>query len=265
MHTFFLDLRQSLRSLWKAPGFMVPAALSLALGIGANTATFSALKAALTPQLAWDNPAELVYVGRQDARFPNLPPTLDVNYATFELWQARQRALVPLAGFAGVTMTLAGPVEPRSVAGLRVSPEFWPVLRVKPLLGRLPEAAEEGVMVASHKLWVSALGKDPAVVGKAFQVAGRSRILVGILPPGAVWLGTEVFVPLEPTGEEKASSSSFISLAGRMRPGLNEANVQAALRTMNRQLQASDSGLRPISAVPRLLTEVRARQDRHEK
>ena len=74
MNAFFLDFRQSLRGLWKAPGFMVPAALSLALGIGANTATFSALRAALTPQLAWENPQELVFVGRQDSRFPNLPP-----------------------------------------------------------------------------------------------------------------------------------------------------------------------------------------------
>ena len=235
---------------------MAPAVLSLALGIGANIATFSALRAALTPQLAWENPAELVFVGRQDARFPNLPPTLDVNYATFQLWQARQPALFPLAGFSRTNVTLGGPIEPRSAVALRVSPEFWPVLRVKPLLGRLPEGAEEGVMVASHKLWVSALGKDPAVVGKAFRVAGRSRVLVGVLPLGAVWMGTEIFLPLEPTGEEKASAGSFLSLVGRMRPGVNEANVQSAIRTMNAQLQASDAAMRPISAVPRLLTEI---------
>jgi len=256
MNAFLLDFRQSLRGLWKVPGFMVPAALSLALGIGANTATFSALRAALTPQLAWENPQELVFVGRQDSRFPNLPPTLDVNYATFQLWQARQAVLSPLAGFTRTNVTLGGPIEPRSAAGMRVSPEFWPVLGVKPLMGRLPDGAEEGVMVASHKLWVSALGKDPSAVGKAFQVAGRSRILVGILPPGAVWMGTEVFVPLEPSGEEKAAHSSFLSLVGRMRPGLNEANVQAAFRTMNTQLQASDAAMRPISAVPRRLMEI---------
>ena len=255
MNTFFLDLRQSLRGLWKAPGFMVPAVLSLALGIGANTAAFSALRAALTPQLAWENPQELVFVGRQDARFPNLPPTLDVNYATFQAWQRHQTALSTVAGFARTTVTLGGPVEPRSTAGMRVTPEFWSMLGVKPHLGRLPQGAEDGVFVASHRLWVSALGQDPSMVGKSFQVGGRALTLVGVLPPGAVWLGGEIFVPLEPTNAEKASSGSFLNVVGRMRPGLREPDIQAAFRTLNAQLQAADPAMKPISAVPRLLLD----------
>lgn len=255
MSSFLLDLRQSLRGLWKAPGFMVTAVLSLALGIGANTATFSALRAALAPQLAWKNPQELVFVGRQDARYPNLPPTLDVNYATFQLWQRYQTALSSTAAFTGMNAALGGPIEPRSVAGMRVSPEFWPMLGVQPQMGRLPQGDEEGVMVASHRLWVSALGKDPAALGKSFRVGGHSRILVGVLPPGAVWLGTEVFVPLEATAAEKADPSSFLNVVGRMRPGLSESDVRTAFRTLNAQLQASDPAMRPISAVPRLLMD----------
>ena len=255
MNTFFLDLRQSLRGLWKAPGFVVPAVLSLALGIGANTAAFSALRAALTPHLAWENPQELVFVGRQDARFPNLPPTLDVNYAAFQAWQRHQTALSTVAGFARTTETLGGPIEPRSSAGVRVSPEFWSMLGVKPHLGRLPQGAEEGVMVASHRLWVSALGQNPSIVGKSFQVGGRSATLVGVLPPGAVWAGGEIFVPLEPTNDERASAGSFLNVVGRMRPGLHEPDIQVALRTLNAQLQAADPAMKPISAVPRLLLD----------
>jgi predicted permease len=255
MNTLLLDFRQSLRSIWKSPGFLIASVLSLALGIGANTAAFSALRTALNPPLAWKSPEELVFVGRQDARFPQLPPSLDVTWATYRLWQEHQTALVSVAGYTGLRATLGGPVEPQSAVVMRVTAEFWPMLGVKPLLGRLPEAQEEGVMVASHKLWASTLQKDPAVVGKPFKVDGRPRILVGVLPPGAVWMGTEVFVPLEPTEAEKSSRSSFLNVAGRAKPGLKEADIQTAFRTLSSQLQAGEPSQKPVTAVPQPLLQ----------
>ena len=154
MTSFLLDLRQFLRSLWKSPGFLVPEVLSLALGIGANTAAFSALRAALAPHLAWKNPGELVFVGRKDAKYPMLPDTLNVSYPRFKLWQEHQAVLEPLAAFTGGPAILGGAIAPRSVRGMRVSPELWPMLGVQPLLGRLPRAKRK-------LLWWPPTGSGP--------------------------------------------------------------------------------------------------------
>ena len=110
-------------------------------------------------------------------------------------------------------------------------------------------------MVVAHGLWVSALGADPAAVGKSFTVGGRPRTLVGVLPAAAVWQRTEVFVPLELTEEERVGGFNFLAVAGRMRPGLTEADVMTAFRTLNAQLQASEPSQRATTAVPRSLLD----------
>ena len=256
MNTFLIDLRHSLRALLKAPGFLVASILSLALGIGVNIATFSALRVGLFPSLAWKDPKQLVFVGRKDSRFPMLPDTLQVSYPRFQLWQEHQKPLESLAAWAATTSTLGGPIEPRSVSVLRASPEFWVMLGVAPLLGRLPEPKEEGVLVVSHKLWVSALGKDPGAIGKSFLVGERSRTLIGILPANAVLMGREVFVPLELDQSERSMGRNFLSVTGRMRPGMSEVDVQTAFRSMSAQLQAGVATERTITAVPRPLLEL---------
>ena len=256
MNTLLLDLRQSLRSLWKSPGFLVATVLSLALGIGVNTATFSALRAGLRPQLAWKDPQQLYDVGRRDESYPVPGAILDVTYPTFKLWQENQTVLSPMAAYDGNVVILGGPIEPRSTVVSRVSPEFWPLLGVSPKLGRLPGASEEAVMVLSHKLWVSALGADPAVIGRSFVVDGHPRTVVGVLPPGAVWRGIEAFVPLLPTEDERnGRTASFLLVAGRKRPGVTEADVMTAFDLLSSQLQASEASQQGITAVPRRLVD----------
>lgn len=256
MNTLALDLRQSLRALRKAPGFLLAAVVSLALGIGVNTAAFSALRAALDPHLAWKNPQDLMDVGREDASYPMLGGTLDVTYPTFKLWQEHQTVLAPLAAYDGNVVVIGGPIEPRSALVSRVSPEFWPLLGTQPLLGRLPDGDEDGALVVSHKFWVQALGGDPAAIGKSFQVDGRLRTLVGVLPFAAVWRGIEAFVPLEPSEQERSGASgSFLLVVGRKRPGVTDAAVVTTLRTLSAQLRASDASQRGITAVPRPLLD----------
>jgi predicted permease len=251
-----LDLRHSLRSVIKAPGFLIASTLSLALGIGVNTATFSALQAGLSARLGWKDPASLVFVGRKDAAYPMLSDTLQVTYARFKLWQERQSAVSPLAAWTMNPTVLSGSIEPRSILALRVSPEFWPMVGARPLLGRLPDGAEEGVFVATRRLWSSALGADPSVIGKAFRVGGDSRTLIGVLPATVVWTGAEIFVPLEPTPDERDPTGwNFLSVGGRMRPGLTYADVQAAFRTLNAQMQSSVASERNQTAVPKPLLE----------
>lgn len=253
MPALLLDLRQSLRGLAKAPGFLVAAVLSLALGIGANVATFSVLRAAWAPDLPWKNPDELFHVGRKDANYPMLPDTIDASLARLGLWQENQAALRPLAGFTAMEAALGGPIEPRSVRLARVSPEFWPTLDPTPLLGRMPAPDEEGVLVASHRLWRGTLGSDPAVVGRSFTAGGQPYTLVAVLPPNAVWFGVDGFVPLVPTEGEKTSGLNFLQLVGRRQPGVSEAGVRAAFAAMNARLQATVPSEKPISAVPRPL------------
>lgn len=261
MPTLLLDLRQALRGLAKAPGFLVAAVLSLSLGIGANLATFSVLRAAFAPAVAWRSPEDLVHVGRRDADYPMLPDTLDVSPQRFRLWQENQTAVSPLAAYTGHgAVDIAGSIEPRSVLLFRVSPEFWPTLGVTPQLGRLPQGEEEGVLVVSHRFWTSALGGDPGALGQPFTAAGRPYVLVGVLPPAAVWFGGEAFVPLALTESERASGTNVLQVVGRRRTGVSEADVQAAFRTMNARLQSTLDSEKKITAVPRpLLTLINRR------
>jgi predicted permease len=256
MNTLALDLRQSLRALRRAPGFLVAAVVSLALGIGVNTAAFSALRAALDPHLAWKNPQELMDVGRQDASYPMPGATLDVTYPTFKLWQEHQTVLAPLAAYDRNVVVIGGSIEPRSALVSRVSPEFWPLLGTRPLLGRLPYGDEEGALVVSHRFWVRVLGGDLAVVGKSFQVDGRPHTLVGVLPFAAVWRGVEAFVPLEPSEQERSGASgSFLLVVGRTRPGVTDAAAATTFQTLSAQLRASDASQRGITAVARPLLD----------
>ena len=176
------DVRLAARRLGRTPGFTLLALVTLALGIGANTALFSVVHAVLLKPLPFAEPDRLYWVWSRHTstdRYPfSLPEFCD--------YRDRNRTLGALAGFANWTGNLAGEGTTERIPGLRVSGNFFEMLGVAPALGRTLRAADdepgrEKVVVLSHGLWQRRFGGDPAVVGRAVTLNGESFAVVGVL------------------------------------------------------------------------------------
>jgi predicted permease len=178
------DLRYALRQLRRNPGFTAVAVLTLALGIGANTAIFSVVNAVLLRPLLYKDPGRLVMVWEQNPHrgwFENI-----VSSANFLDWKKQNHVFADMAAFESVAFNLTGDNRPEEVAGERVTTNLFFVLGVQPLRGRLFVAEEEkrgrAAAVLSYGLWQQRYGGDPALVGKNISLNGENYPVVGILP-----------------------------------------------------------------------------------
>ncbi len=178
MATFCQVLRYSLRTMWKKPGFTGVIVLMLALGIGANTAIFSAVNAVLLKPLPYKDSDSLV-----------LLTGVGVTPENLEIWQSSTALFERVATVAPApSMILAGTAEPELVLGMYVSTEFFPLLGVEPRLGRgfLPEEDRPGanpVVIVSDGLWQRHFGSDPKVLGRGLTLDQTSYAVIGVMPP----------------------------------------------------------------------------------
>src|SRR5205085_1827757 len=184
MDTLLQDLRYGLRMLGKRPGFTVVAVLTLALGIGANTAIFSMVDALLI------NPLPLPQVGRLVAIWEKVPSqgverneTAVANYLD---WKAQSQSFENIALYSWWNANLSGIDPPERVQGYVVTTNLLDTLKVRPMLGRdfLPEEAEPGkdhVIILSYGLWQRRFGGDPAVVNQTLTVNGIPRTVIGVM------------------------------------------------------------------------------------
>jgi predicted permease len=230
-----------LRLLGRSPGFAIVAILTLALGIGANTAIFSALDAVLLRPLAYPAPDRLVEVfetmenGNKNS----------VSGGAYLDWRQHQTQFVALTLMNQVTYNLRGRSTPERVTGVEASHELLQVLGVTPLLGRgfLPEDDRPGgrhdVVILTEELWRSRFGGDPAIVDTTIVLDELPRTVIGILPRGA-WLMREdaFFVPavLEPGTPRARRAPHWAMVFGRLKPGVSLAQGDAELKTIKRQL-----------------------------
>ena len=178
------DVRHAFRTLWKAPGFTAVAAVTLALGIGANTAIFSVIEAVVLRPLPYRDPGRLLLVSD-----PQDPKDDGILHGDFEAWKSQSRSFEEKAvyyrnsGFSRVTLTGA---EPEQVQGAFVSANFFTLMGVSPLLGRGITADEETrrerVVVLSHGLWSRRFGKSPDVLGKVLEIDGIPSQAIGVMP-----------------------------------------------------------------------------------
>ncbi|HVZ20048.1 MAG TPA: ABC transporter permease, partial [Vicinamibacterales bacterium] len=178
------DVRYGLRVLRRSPGFTVAALLTLALGIGANTAIFSILNAVLLRPLPYTNPDRLVSVGE---RTPD-GLTERVGFATVVDWQARSRAFESFALMRSWMPTLVANGTAERIAAVRVTWNYFDMLGVRPALGRLFEKDEDAPdrwheVVLSDGLWRRQFGADPSVVGRSITMNDVVFRIVGVLPP----------------------------------------------------------------------------------
>ena len=189
--TFFLetvlqDLRYAIRMLRKSPGFTTVAVLTLALGIAANTTIFSAVSAILLRRPPVEDPARLCAVSSVD---PNTGYALGrVSVPDFESWRAQNHVFKSLAAVEGRSFTLTGQGEPEAVGGEAVTPNYFSVTGVTPVLGRafLPsegEAGKDHVVILSHALWHARFQSSPSVVGRTLEINFEPYTIIGVMPP----------------------------------------------------------------------------------
>ncbi|HYL61900.1 MAG TPA: ABC transporter permease [Candidatus Methylomirabilis sp.] len=239
------DIRYAVRMLRKSPGFTAVAVLTLALGIGANTAMFSVINATLLKPLPYPNVDRMVLVWQTYGSNPdNASIVSEPNIADI---QKQNNVLEPITLFdtAGRGYNLSEGSEPERIGGLRVSANFFDVLGVKPLLGRtfLPEEEVQGndhEVVLSYGLWQQNFAGDPSLVGKPIHIDGERYTVVGVMPPQfefQFWSkARELWVPAGyTTGDMERGSQTFVAIS-RLKPGVTLAQAKAELDTIGQHL-----------------------------
>jgi putative ABC transport system permease protein len=252
------DIHYALRLLWKRPGFTLVAIITLALGIGANTAIFSVVNAVLLAPLPYEEPDRLLVVGaRQVIANENQLPT---SWPDFEDWREQNRVFEQLAATRNAIFNLTTAGETERIMGARVSSNLYALLRVKPILGRDFLEAEgkpgaEAVAILSYGLWQRRYGADPQIVGRALQLDGIPYTVVGVLPQGVYFPApdTELVIPLIPQQREILRPMRFIRVLGRLRPGVSLQQASADMDTIaariEQQYPDSNTGWR-VQLVP---------------
>src|ERR1700677_2477651 len=230
------DIRYGLRMIWKSPGFTTVVVLTLALGIGANTAIFSVVYAVLLRPLPYLDASRLVLLNETSPKVG----TVSVSYPNYIDWRNQSHTFAQMAVVHEVGFNLTGVSRPESISGVAVSPAFLSILGVRPFLGRDFDASEENagttpVLLLSYDLWQSHLGSDPNAVGKTISLDGRTFTIAGVLPASFRWLDkTDVIEPIgawttnNPEASERGERGDT-NVVGKLGPGVTLAGARAEM------------------------------------
>ncbi|MGA2264092.1 MAG: ABC transporter permease, partial [Acidobacteriota bacterium] len=228
MQALLQDLRYGFRILFKNPGFTAVALLTLALGIGANTAIFSLVNAVLIRPLPYPESNRIVHLSPQTRSGPEY----SVTVRQFLFWQEQSQAFEAVAAYAyNSFFNLWTGSEPVSVRGLYVSEGFFRVLGIHPLFGRgfLPEEDRSGSMgtvVLSYSLWQSHFAGAADAVGRTIMLNGKDYKILGIMPQTFQFApASDLWLPLMPANS--ADPGENFEMLARIRPGLTLQNAQA--------------------------------------
>jgi len=242
MGTLLLELRYALRRLRQMPGFTVGAVLSLALGIGASTVVFSAVNGVVLRPLPAEDADRLVYLPRDG------DVESDVSIPDMTDWRARLTTFEAVAAFApGWSFDLVGDGEPERLVGAVAESDYFRVLRVRPILGRVYTAADdrEGgppVAVLSEGLWRRRFGADSAIVGRTITLSDRPTVVLGVVPASAdlLGLGSDLYMPVAPTTPwaMHERGTNHLEAIGRLKPGVRRERADAELQAVTRALAA---------------------------
>ena len=178
MTALLRDVRVALRSFRKAPTFTVVAVITLALGIGANTAIFSVVNGVLFTPLDFDKPEELVTVWGEDKNYGQLP----IATGDFRDIREQSTTVVDFSARYSVPASLTGDGPPEEVTVEWATPNYFSLLGISPALGRVYTEEEADAVVLSHGLWQRRYGADPDIIGKRIQIGGQPHTVVGVLP-----------------------------------------------------------------------------------
>lgn len=263
METFVRDVRHAVRALRKSPGFTAVAVLTIALGIGANTAIFSVVRAVLMAPLPYDEPGELVVLwgemqNRGVTTFPMSPP----DFARF---RDEVDGFESLGAVFSFTTPLTGDGDPVQVTVGNTTTDFFSMLGIEPILGRtfLPEdglpqpntgqagtgpGPLPGIALLGHGLWQTRFGGDPSVIGRTIQLGGATSEVVGVMPPdfellmppaAAVADDVDLWLAARIDFVNAPANNVFLRPVGRMKPGVSVEALQAQIDVVAADLAAN--------------------------
>jgi putative ABC transport system permease protein len=250
MESFIQDLRFGARMLAKNPGFTLIGALTLALGIGANTAIFSVVNAVLLQPLPFAEPDRLMWFGG----WTGADKGQGVTPADFLDYREQCQSFTQIAASVsdGIAMNLSGSGEPERLKGGYVTANYLDMFGVKPALGRT-FSAEEGlegidmeggdrVVVLSDALWRRRFGADPAIINQTITLDTRNVTVIGVMPPQFQYPpGVEIWLPfrfpVSPQSAFRSREFHFLRPVARLKPGVSRAQAQAEVETIARRLQ----------------------------
>jgi putative ABC transport system permease protein len=246
VNTLLKDVRYALRVLWKSPGFTLAAVVSLALGIGANTAIFTVIDATLLRALPYRESDQLVHLW--ETKPQESFAKREASYPDYLDWQ-KCEAFSGVAGYSSNSYTLTQGDAPERIAGARVTSNFFGVLGVEPLVGRTFAEGEDSpgtsrVAVLGYGLWQRRFGGDRSVVGKQIALGGESYTIVGVLPAqfSFVKVGTaEVWTPVVPTAAQRTQRFyHWLNIVARLKPGVSLEGARSQLAAIAERITQDD-------------------------
>jgi putative ABC transport system permease protein len=251
MNGLLQDLRYGARMLMKKPGFTLIALITLALGIGANTAIFSVVNAVLLRALPYPQPERLVVLAEKQRGGRRM----GIAYPNFQDWRERAQSFTEMAGYRFALFNLTGVDKPVRLQARTVSWNFFRMLGVQPQLGRLFVADDDKqgaahIVLLSHAFWQEKLGGDPAIVGKAISLDRSSYTVIGVLPVGFEFFRKDdLFIPLNislSSADLGRGNHSGLNALARLKDGVSVEQASAEMDTLAAQLEraypATNSG-----------------------
>ena len=245
VETLVADVRFALRQLSKSPGFTLMAILIMALGIGANTAIFSVVHAVLLEPLPFSNADQLVQVWHvpPQSSFPGMT-RFAVSAANFLDWQKQNNVFSEMALASGGAFDVTGQSKPETIRASTVTYNFFSVLGVQPIYGRVflrqeDQPGHNNEIILSYKLWQSRFGSNPNVIGQTLPLDGTPYQIVGVMGPKMTKPDfAQVWVPLGLTSEQAAvrGEHHYFSIA-RLKPGVTIAQAQTEMNTISHRLE----------------------------
>ena len=266
MNNLLQDIRFAIRLFLKSPGLTLVAIITLALGIGLNTAIFSMVNFILLNPFPFPNSNRLVAAWEK-------PPDSDRNEvapANFVDWSSQSTSFENMAAISFWSANLTGVDTPERLQGFQVSPSLFPMLAVTPYLGRsfLPDEATPGkdqIAVLSFELWQRRFGADPHIINSTISLNGIPHTVVGVMPRGfQVYRQADLWVPLAFTPEEKANREfHYLIVMGRLKPSVTIEQAQGEMSSIATNLQRiypktnTDQGIKLISLFDQTVVNIR--------
>jgi predicted permease len=239
IETFAQDVRYGARALLRTPGFTLAALLTLALGIGANSAIFSVVNAVLLQPLPYDSPERIVQMHRQGGGLWG-----GQTGHRYLFHRAHLTTVDALTAWRETAFNMVARDQAEHVPALAVSKEYFTVFAARPLHGRTFDDAEDAVngpdaVILGHGIWQRVFGADPSVVGTAISLGDRPFTIVGIMPRGFDAIRTsEIYVPLKPSTTGAGGGTNY-TVAGRLRPGVSLAQINAEITALWERYKAT--------------------------
>jgi macrolide transport system ATP-binding/permease protein len=246
MGNLIQDLRYGARMLAKSPGFTAVAVLTLALGVGANTAIFSVVYSVLLRPLPYRQPGKLVTLA--EGRGKQATPETNSSYPDYLDWTRQAQSFDSLAAYTPNGFTFSGNVAPETVQAGSVTSNFFSTLGVKPALGRDFVAGEDQpksgkVVILSHKFWAERFAADPSAIGRAIRLDRESYTIIGVLPKDFEFAPTNsppVWVPIDTSQEyTRRRNLRWLNVIGRVRGDKSFAQALSEMEGITARLDSA--------------------------